>query len=269
MTGQCTALTSPQSCQFSSTCDYFCAVSFNICSPNANRSPVSYCATSRTWRKHFQPAGPRSSRHVTCSSWHFPCIWLLLCVTGIKDVRGVALAWPLITSISASETCCKSLWALAVSKKKRGLGRDLHSWFYFYWSKVPRWLPAAGAARVAFTYTAFHGDQSVVLQHKIVMSQMLFIAGCTGCAAAEGLRQRLRAAEGSSGSSSAGPSRAPSARPRSARPLRWALPLAAQAGSPSPAQDTGPAHTPELCWQPAPSWDPLPVPPASAGVIEP
>lgn len=67
MTGQRKALTSPQSCQFSSTCDYFYAVYFNIYTPSTNRYPVSYSAPSRTWWKHFQAAGPRSSRHVTCS----------------------------------------------------------------------------------------------------------------------------------------------------------------------------------------------------------
>lgn len=185
MTGQHEASPSLQSCQFFLTCDYFYAVYFNICTPNTNRSPVSYSATSRTWWKHFQAVGPRSpdALPVHLRSWHFPLTCPLFCVAEIKDVWGVALAWMLITSISSSETCCKFLWALAVSKNKRGLGRDLLSWFYFYWSKVPHWLPAAGEAHIAFTYTVFHGDKSMILQHKILMSQMVFIPGCTGYAA--------------------------------------------------------------------------------------
>lgn len=115
-----------------------------------------------------EPAGSVSRRqnpvtkHGTCSprSWRFP---FSLRVTKIKDVRGAALAWMLITSSSSSETRCKSLWALAVPKNERGLGRDLLGWFSVHWSKVP---PAAGERRRESTDGLPRGqNRDVAAQH--------------------------------------------------------------------------------------------------------
>lgn len=95
-----------------------------ICSPLPRAEPSS------------APPGCSTLQCPIICRW-FPLIHPLFCATQIKNVEGAALAWMLITSVSSSETCCKSLWASALSQSKSGLGTDSLLSLCLWWSKVP------------------------------------------------------------------------------------------------------------------------------------